>query len=53
MAERNVYGLKCTETGDINYFYERGKKRTDRKKTEVKKYSSRLRRHTLHKEVKL
>jgi large subunit ribosomal protein L33 len=40
--------LQCTETGDLNY-------RTQIKvaggaqKVEVKKYSSRLRKHTLHK----
>jgi len=40
--------LQCTETGDLNY-------RTQIKvaggvqKIEVKKYSSRLRKHTLHK----
>ena len=53
MADRNVVGLKCKETGDINYYYEKGKKKGDRKKIELKKYSSKLRRHTLHKEVKL
>ncbi|OVE76420.1 50S ribosomal protein L33 [bacterium F11] len=53
MAERNVVGLKCTETGDINYHFEKGKKKGERKKIEIKKYSSRLRRHTLHREVKL
>lgn len=50
---RNVVALKCTETGDLNYFYEKGKKKGDRPKIEVKKFSRRLRRHTLHKEVKL
>lgn len=50
---RNVVGLKCTETGHINYYFERGKKRGDRAKIQVKKYCPKLRRHTLHKEVKL
>lgn len=50
---RNVFALKCTESGDINYYYERGHKKGDRKKIEVKKYNRKLRRHTLHKEVKL
>lgn len=50
---RNVVGLKCTETGIINYYYERGKKKGDRAKIEIKKFSPRLRKHTLHKEVKL
>jgi large subunit ribosomal protein L33 len=52
-AGRNVVGLKCTESGDINYFYERGKKKGDRAKIEIKKFSPKLRRHTVHKEVKL
>ncbi len=50
---RNVVGLKCSETGIINYYYERGKKKGDRKKIEVKKFSPLLRRRTVHKEVKL
>jgi len=53
MAERNVVGLKCTETGDINYYFEKGKRKGERKKIELKKFSPKLRRHTLHKEVKL
>lgn len=52
-AERNVVGLKCTESGEINYFYEKGKKKGERKKIEKMKYCRRLRKHTLHKEVKL
>jgi len=45
---REMVWLQCTETGDLNY-------RTEIKvaggpqKVEVKKYSPRLRRHTLHK----
>lgn len=45
---REMVWLQCTETGDLNY-------RTEIKvaggvqKIEVKKYSPRLRRHTLHK----
>ncbi|MFN0117861.1 MAG: 50S ribosomal protein L33 [Elusimicrobiota bacterium] len=50
---RNVVGLKCTETGIINYYYERGKKKGDRTKIEAKKFSPKLRRHTIHREVKL
>jgi len=50
---RNVVALKCTETGDLNYYVELGKKKKgDRAKIEVKKYSRRLRRHTLHRETK-
>jgi large subunit ribosomal protein L33 len=50
---RNVVALKCTETGDYNYYVERGKKKGDRAKIEVKKYNPRLRRHTIHKEAKI
>ncbi len=45
---REMVWLQCTETGDLNY-------RTEIKvaggpqKIEVKKYSKRLRKHTLHK----
>jgi len=45
---REMVWLQCTETGDLNY-------RTEIKvaggpqKVELKKYSPRLRRHTLHK----
>ncbi|QOV89204.1 50S ribosomal protein L33 [Humisphaera borealis] len=45
---REMVWLQCTETGDLNY-------RTEIKvsggvqKIEVKKYSARLRKHTLHK----
>jgi large subunit ribosomal protein L33 len=45
---REQVWLQCTETGDLNY-------RTEIKvaggpqKVEVKKYSPRLRKHTLHK----
>jgi large subunit ribosomal protein L33 len=45
---REMVWLQCTETGDLNY-------RTEIKvaggvqKVEVKKYSPRLRKHTLHK----
>ncbi len=49
---RNVVALKCTETGDLNYYFELGKRKGDRTKIQVKKYSPRLRRHTLHKEAK-
>ena len=38
-------GLKCSECGDINY--------TTTDKVELKKYCPRLKKHTVHKEVKL
>jgi large subunit ribosomal protein L33 len=50
---RNVVALKCTETGHLNYFVERGKKKGDRAKIEVKKFCPKLRRHTIHKEAKI
>lgn len=50
-AAREYIWLKCSETGDLNY-------RTPRNKNnmsgplKIKKYSPRLRKHTLHVEVK-
>lgn len=49
--ERIVYALECTETKDRNYYYVRGRRKEY--KVNVKKYSPRLRKHTLHKEVKV
>jgi len=43
--------LACTETGDRNYSTNKNKKNTP-ERIELKKYSPRLRRHTLHREVK-
>ena len=45
-------GLKCTECGDINYTTTKNNK-THTEKFEVKKFCSRERKHTLHKETKL
>lgn len=45
-------GLKCTECGDINYTTTKNSK-THTEKFETKKYSPRLKKHTLHKETKL
>ncbi|MDR2100769.1 MAG: 50S ribosomal protein L33 [Campylobacteraceae bacterium] len=45
-------GLKCSESGDINYTTTKNSKTTT-EKVEIKKYSPRLRKHTVHKEVKL
>ncbi len=45
-------GLKCVESGDINYTTTKNTK-TQTEKVELMKYSSRLRKRTLHKEVKL
>jgi len=55
MATKGVsikVGLKCEECGDINYTTTKNPK-TQTEKLEMKKYSRRLRKHTLHKEVKL
>jgi len=45
-------GLKCTECGDINYTTTKNAK-TNTEKFEAKKYCARLKKHTVHKEVKL
>ncbi len=45
-------GLKCEESGDINYSTYKNSKNTA-EKLELKKYCPRLKKHTLHKEVKL
>ena len=45
-------GLKCVESGDINYTTTKNSK-TMTEKLESKKYCPRLRKHTIHKEVKL
>ncbi|PLS18210.1 50S ribosomal protein L33 [Bacillus sp. M6-12] len=43
--------LACTETGDKNYSTTKNK-RTNPERLELKKYSPRLKRHTLHWETK-
>ncbi len=43
--------LQCTESGDINYTSTKNKKKHP-ERLEVKKYCPKLRKHTLHKEVK-
>jgi len=52
MGDRIKIGLKCEETGDINYTTMKNPK-THSEKFEVKKYSARLKKHTTHKEIKL
>lgn len=44
-----VVHLVCEETGDMNYTLRR---KTGGEKLHLKKYSSRLRRHTMHNEKK-
>ncbi|MCX6607036.1 MAG: 50S ribosomal protein L33 [Acidobacteria bacterium] len=48
---REIIKLQCTETKDINYYTTKNKKKTT-ERIELMKYSPRLRRHTLHREVK-
>ena len=43
--------LECTETGDRNYITSKNK-RTNPERIEMKKYSPRLRKVTLHRETK-
>ena len=45
-------GLKCSECGDINYTTMKNKA-NNQQKLELMKYSPRVRRHTIHREVKL
>jgi len=45
-------GLKCQESGDINYTTTKNSK-TQTEKFETKKFCPRLNKHTVHKEVKL
>jgi len=47
--KKEVVFLVCKETGDRNYTI---RKKPRAPKVELKKYSSRLRRHTLHSEKK-
>ena len=49
--ERIVYALECTESKQRNYYYSRGRRKEY--KVQVKKYCPALKRHTLHKEIKL
>jgi large subunit ribosomal protein L33 len=51
-SSRIKVGLKCSESGDINYTTTKNSK-TKTEKIEIKKYCSRLNKHTVHKEVKL
>jgi large subunit ribosomal protein L33 len=47
--KKEVVFLVCEETGDYNYTNSR---RTGGEKLKLKKYSPRLRRHTIHNEKK-
>ena len=52
-AGRNVVSLICTVCKNQNYFAERGKKKGDRAKIELKKFCSKCGKHAPHKEHKL
>nr|WP_263327379.1 50S ribosomal protein L33 [Neobacillus sp. Marseille-Q6967] len=43
--------LQCTETGDRNYITTKNK-RNNPERLELKKYSPRLKRYTIHRETK-
>ena len=51
-GNRIKVGLKCSESGDINYTTVKNSKTTT-EKLELKKYCPRLKKHTIHKEVQL
>ena len=48
---REIITLECTETKDRNYTTTKNKKKQTGR-LEIKKYSPRLRKHTVHREVK-
>ena len=48
---RVIVTLQCTESGDRNYITSKNK-RNHPERLEVKKYSPRLKRYTLHRETK-
>ncbi len=49
--QRLWIGLKCSESGHINYITSKNK--NQKEKLELRKYNPFLRKHTLHKECKL
>ncbi|MDI6640838.1 MAG: 50S ribosomal protein L33 [Elusimicrobiota bacterium] len=50
MAERIIIILQCTVCKSRNYYFARGKKKDY--KLELKKFCSKCRKHTVHKEIK-
>ncbi|CAA6808773.1 MAG: Unknown protein [uncultured Campylobacterales bacterium] len=50
--DRVKIGLKCTESGDINYTTTKNPK-TQTGKFEIVKFCKRLNKRTIHKEIKL
>jgi len=52
MKKENIVRLQCTKCKSINYYTNRNKKNPVGKKLELKKYCSKDRMHTIHKEAK-
>jgi len=50
-GRRETVLLQCTESGQINYTTKKDKKKHP-ERLELKKYCPKLRKHTLHREVK-
>lgn len=50
-VKKTVIGLKCSETGKVNYHVY--KPANMKEKLKVNKFSPELKKHTLHEEVKL
>ncbi len=50
MSQDKLVKIKCQETGEIKYT--RKNRKTTERKLELKKYNSKLRKHTIYKEVK-
>lgn len=50
---RNVAALLCSVCKNQNYFMEKGKKKGDRAKVEIKKFCQACGKHAPHKESKL
>ena len=54
MAKRSIREailLQCTESGELNYTFTKDKKKHP-ERLEFMKYCPRLRKHTLHREIK-
>ncbi|MFC1700433.1 50S ribosomal protein L33 [Patescibacteria group bacterium] len=49
-GNRNLIALECTETGRQTYVSQKNRVNSEGK-LELKKYNSKLRKHTVHKEV--
>jgi large subunit ribosomal protein L33 len=50
MSQDRLVKIKCQDTGEVKYT--RRNKKTSDKKLELKKYSAKLRKHTVWKEMK-